>query len=66
MRSWMAKDSTKEAPRMNILDLGERNRLIVGIANEHSLAWSAARQFRAGGVGFRFEGMVFPPRARRR
>lgn len=51
---------------MNILDLGERNRLIVGIANEHSLAWSAARQFRAGGVGFRFEGMVFPPRARRR
>lgn len=31
---------------MEILDLGGRKGLVVGIANEHSLAWSAAQHFR--------------------
>lgn len=35
---------------MEMLDLSGRKGLVVGIANEHSLAWSAARHFhRAGG-----------------
>lgn len=32
------------------LDLGGRKGLVVGIANEHSLAWSAAQQFRSAGA----------------
>lgn len=33
-----------------VLDLAGRKGLIVGIANEHSLAWSAARHFRNAGA----------------
>ncbi|MDE2334305.1 MAG: enoyl-ACP reductase FabI [Rhodospirillales bacterium] len=35
---------------MENLDLSGRKALVVGIANEHSLAWSAARHFRAAGA----------------
>ena len=35
---------------MEILDLGGRKGLVVGIANEHSLAWSAAQHFRNAGA----------------
>jgi len=35
---------------MESLDLAGRKGLVVGIANEHSLAWSAARHFRNAGA----------------
>ena len=35
---------------MEILDLSGRKGLVVGIANEHSLAWSAAQRFRNAGA----------------
>lgn len=35
---------------MEILDLGGRKGLVVGIANEHSLAWSAAQHFHNAGA----------------
>ncbi|MEQ8356303.1 MAG: enoyl-ACP reductase FabI [Kiloniellaceae bacterium] len=35
---------------MEILDLNGRNGLVVGIANEDSLAWSAAQHFRSAGA----------------
>ncbi len=35
---------------MEALNLAERKGLVVGIANEHSLAWSAARHFRQAGA----------------
>jgi len=35
---------------MEILDLSGRKGLVVGIANEHSLAWSAAQHFRNAGA----------------
>jgi enoyl-[acyl-carrier protein] reductase I len=40
----------KEDARMASLDLKDRKGLVVGIANEHSLAWAAARQFRDAGA----------------
>src|SRR3974377_2104752 len=39
----------KEDP-MEVLDLTRRRGLVVGIANEHSLAWSAAQHFRNAGA----------------
>src|SRR3974390_727163 len=35
---------------MEALDLTRRKGLVIGIANEHSLAWSAAQHFRKGGA----------------
>lgn len=35
---------------MEVLDLNGRKGLVVGIANEHSLAWSAAQHFRNAGA----------------
>ena len=35
---------------MESLDLAGRKGLVVGIANEHSLAWSAAQHFRNAGA----------------
>lgn len=35
---------------MEIVDLRGRKGLIIGIANEHSLAWAAARHFRSAGA----------------
>jgi len=35
---------------MEVIDLKGRKGLIVGIANEHSLAWSAAQHFRSAGA----------------
>ena len=35
---------------MEVLDLTGRKGLVVGIANEHSLAWSAAQHFRNAGA----------------
>ncbi len=35
---------------MEIVDLQGRKGLVVGIANEHSLAWAAARHFRSAGA----------------
>ena len=35
---------------MEILDLTGRKGLVVGIANEHSLAWAAAQHFRNAGA----------------
>ncbi|MFH1346413.1 MAG: enoyl-ACP reductase FabI [Pseudomonadota bacterium] len=35
---------------MEVIDLNGRKGLIVGIANEHSLAWSAAQHFRSAGA----------------
>ena len=35
---------------MEVLDLTGRKGLIVGIANEHSLAWTAAQHFRSAGA----------------
>ncbi len=35
---------------MENLDLTGRKALVIGVANEHSLAWSAARHFRAAGA----------------
>lgn len=35
---------------MEVLDLTGRNGLVVGIANEHSLAWAAAQHFRSAGA----------------
>ncbi len=35
---------------MEILDLKDRKGLVIGIANEHSLAWSAAQHFRNAGA----------------
>jgi enoyl-[acyl-carrier protein] reductase I len=35
---------------MEVIDLKGRKGLVVGIANEHSLAWSAARHFRNAGA----------------
>jgi hypothetical protein len=34
---------------MEVLDLSRRKGLVVGIANEHSLAWAAAQHFRNAG-----------------
>lgn len=39
-----------QAARAEVLDLTDRKGLIVGIANRHSLAWSAAGQFRNAGA----------------
>ena len=36
--------------RQETLDLGGRRGLVVGIANKHSLAWSAAQHFRSAGA----------------
>ncbi len=36
---------------MERIDLTGRKGLVVGIANEHSLAWAAARRFRGAGAG---------------
>ena len=35
---------------MKSLDLTGRKGLVVGIANEHSLAWAAAQHFRSAGA----------------
>jgi len=35
---------------MESIDLGGRKGLVVGIANEHSLGWAAARRFRSAGA----------------
>jgi enoyl-[acyl-carrier protein] reductase I len=35
---------------MEVLDLSGRRGLVVGIANEHSLAWAAAHHFRNAGA----------------
>lgn len=35
---------------MEAIDLGGRKGLVVGIANEHSLAWAAARRYRSAGA----------------
>ena len=35
---------------MEVIDLKGRKGLVVGIANEHSLAWSAAQHFRNAGA----------------
>lgn len=35
---------------MEVLDLTGRKALVVGIANEHSLAWAAAQHFRSAGA----------------
>lgn len=35
---------------MEVIDLKDRKGLVVGIANEHSLAWSAAQHFRNAGA----------------
>lgn len=35
---------------MEVLDLSGRKGLVVGIANEHSLAWAAAQHFRSAGA----------------
>jgi enoyl-[acyl-carrier protein] reductase I len=35
---------------MEVLDLTDRKGLVVGIANEHSLAWAAAQHFRSAGA----------------
>lgn len=40
----------KTAPAREVLDLSGRTGLVVGIANEHSLAWSAAEHFRNAGA----------------
>lgn len=39
-----------EATSREVLDLTDRKALVVGIANEHSLAWSAAEHFRNAGA----------------
>lgn len=39
---------------MEIVDLEGRKGLVVGIANEHSLAWAAARHFRSAGAELGF------------
>lgn len=47
---------------MESLDLGGRKGLVIGIANEHSLAWWAARHFRNAGAElatFHISGMIF-------
>ena len=35
---------------MELIDLNGRKGLVVGIANEHSLAWAAAQHFRNAGA----------------
>jgi enoyl-[acyl-carrier protein] reductase I len=45
----MVHSSGEEKP-MEVLDLTDRKGLVVGIANEHSLAWAAARHFRSAGA----------------
>lgn len=35
---------------MEVLDLSGRKALVVGVANEHSLAWAAAQHFRSAGA----------------
>lgn len=40
----------RSATSTETLDLGGRRGLVVGIANEHSLAWSAAQHFRNAGA----------------
>ena len=35
---------------MEIIDLNDRKGLVVGIANEHCLAWSAAQHFQNAGA----------------
>ena len=35
---------------MEVIDLNGRKCLVLGIANEHSLAWSAAQYFRNAGL----------------
>tara|TARA_R110000868_G_scaffold61059_1_gene185659 strand:+ start:1805 stop:1969 length:165 start_codon:yes stop_codon:yes gene_type:complete len=35
---------------MEVIDLKDRKGLVVGIANEHSVAWSAAQHFRNAGA----------------
>lgn len=45
----MTNSATSTAQR-EILDLGGRKGLVVGIANEYSLAWSAAQHFRNAGA----------------
>jgi enoyl-[acyl-carrier protein] reductase I len=39
-----------EWQKMKVSDLNGKNGLVVGIANEHSLAWAAAEQFVRGGA----------------
>src|SRR3546814_17813142 len=39
-----------EATSKEVLDLTGRKGLVVGIANQHSLAWSAAEHFRNAGA----------------
>src|SRR3546814_10202545 len=39
-----------EATSKEVLDLTGRKGLVVGIANQHSLAWSAAEHFRMAGA----------------
>src|SRR3546814_4973656 len=41
---------TPSPAKLEVLDLTGRKGLVVGIANEHSLAWSAARHFRMAGA----------------
>ena len=43
-------DRTSEPAMPEVLDLTGRKGLVVGIANEHSLAWSAAQHFRNAGA----------------
>ena len=45
----MMQPTSKAAPK-EALDLTGRKGLVVGIANEHSLAWSAAEHFRNAGA----------------
>lgn len=41
---------TREGVELEVIDLSGRKGLVVGIANEHSLAWSAAQHFRNAGA----------------
>lgn len=46
----MACTEEEDGAKMETLDLTGRKGLVVGIANEHSLAWAAAQHFRSAGA----------------
>ncbi len=45
-----SNSNSNSSAQAGVLDLGGRKGLVVGIANEHSLAWSAAQHFRNAGA----------------
>jgi enoyl-[acyl-carrier protein] reductase I len=49
-RNLKTKRGSQENIDMEIIDLTGRKGLVVGIANQHSLAWSAAQHFRNAGA----------------